>query len=221
MKRKKIFIYGVLTCNRRKLDAWKLKQFFLKNNYALVNNPKDADIILISTCAYSNTHAKTSLEMTKKFQDYNAELIVSGCLPEIEKAELAKIFNGKTISTKALDQIDEIFPENRVKFIDIDDANIPLENANENLFVSNLKKVFGNSKIANKIVSRVSESILQNIIRDESANCHKSIVKYGYFKYFKERLQPDISVHKDSYFIRPSWGCLGTCSYCVIRFLYP
>ena len=217
MRKKKIFIYGVLTCNRRRLDAWKLKQYFLKNSYEIVNNPKDADIIVLSTCAYSNHHAKTSLDTTKKFQGYSAELIVTGCLPEIEKKELSKIFDGKTISTKKLNQIDEIFPENKIKFKDLDDANIPLENINENLLVSNIKKVIGKSNITNKIVSGISESVLQNILRDETANCHKSIVKYGYFKYFKERLQPNLTVHKDSYFIRPLWGCLGTCSYCVIK----
>jgi len=217
MKKKKIFIYGVLTCNRRKLDAWKLQQYFYKNNYKIVTNPKDADIILLSTCAYSNKHAKTSLGMTKKFLDYDAELIVSGCLPEIQKEELTKIFDGKTLSTKTLDQIDQIFPENKVKFNDIDDANIPLENANEYVLISNLKKVLGKSNSAKKIVSSFSESILRNIIKDDSTNCHRSIINYSHFKYFKERLQPNLTVHRGSYFIRPSWGCLGNCSYCVIK----
>ncbi|UCF50508.1 MAG: radical SAM protein [Thermoplasmatales archaeon] len=216
-KKKKIFIYGILTCNRRKLDAWKLKEYFLKNNYKIVTNVKDADIILLSTCAYSNKHAKTSLEMTKKFLDFNAELIVVGCLPDIEKEELAKIFNGKTLSTKELKKIDKIFPENKIKFKDIKDANTPLENANEYFFISNLKKAFEKTFFANKIVDVFSKSILKKILLDKSANCHRSIINYGYFKYFKEKLQPSLTIHKDSYFIRPSWGCLGTCSYCVIK----
>jgi len=217
MKKKKIYIYEVLTCNRRKLDAWKLQQYFLKNNYTIVTNPKDADFIILSTCAYSNKHAETSLEMTKKFLNYNNELIVTGCLPEIEKDALGKIFNGKILSTKALDKIDEIFLENKIKFDDINDANIPLENANEYFLISNLKKTFGKSLIANKIVNVISKSILKNMFKNESSSCHRSIINYAYFKYFKERLQPSLTIHKDSYFIRPSWGCQGNCSYCVIK----
>jgi len=217
MTKNKIFIYGVLTCNRRKLDAWRLQQYFLKNNYLIINNPQNADFIVLTTCAYSNKHAEISLEITKKFQEYNAELIVVGCLPEIEKKELTKIFNGKTISTKKLDEIDQIFPENKIKFNDIDDANIPLENANEYFLINRLKKIISKSNIAKRIASNISESILACIINVESTSCHKNIVNYGRYKYFKERLQPNLTVHKESYFIRPSWGCQGKCSYCVIN----
>lgn len=217
MKKKKIFIYGVLTCNRRKLDAWKLWQYFLKNNYISVTNPKDADIILLNTCAYSNKHAETSLEKTKKFQDYDAELIVTGCLPEIEKEELGKIFKGKTISTKTLNQIDDIFPENKIKFYDLEDANTPLENIFEYVLINNLKKVFEKFQIANRIVSSFSETFLKKMFRDESAYFHQNIINYAYFKYLKEKLPLNLAVHKESYFIRPSWGCLGNCSYCVIN----
>jgi len=217
MNKKKLFIYGVLTCNRRKLDAWRIREYFSRNNYELVSNPREADIIILSTCAYSNKHAKTSLAMTKQLLGYDAELIVTGCLPEIEKKELGKIFKGKTISTETLGQIDEIFPENKVKFNEIDDANTPLENSNEYVLISNLKRVLGKPQIPKKIVSGISELVLKNMVRDESVNCHRSIINYTYFKYFKERVQPSLTVHKDSYFIRPSWGCLGNCSYCVIK----
>ena len=44
----------------------------------------------------------------KELQKYNAELIVAGCLPAIDKEELNKIFDGKTITTKDLDNIDKL-----------------------------------------------------------------------------------------------------------------
>jgi tRNA A37 methylthiotransferase MiaB len=217
MKNKNVYIYGVLTCNRRKLDAWKLKQYLLKNEYEIVTNPKDADIIFLVTCAYSNQHAETSLEITKKFLDYDSRLIVSGCLPEIEKEELAKIFNGEILSTKNLNQIDQIFSENKIKFKEINDANTPLENSNELVLISNLKKVVGKSNRSKKLLNGFLNFIFKNMLKDESTNCHKNIINYSYVKYLKERLQPSITFHKDSFFIRPSWGCLGNCSYCVIK----
>jgi tRNA A37 methylthiotransferase MiaB len=217
MNKRKIFIYGILTCNRRKLDAQRIQMYFLKNNYEIVSNPKDSDIIILSCCSYSNKNANDSFALTKKFLDYNAELIVTGCFPETDKEELKKIFNGETISTSSLNKIDEIFPENKVKFSDIEDANIPLENINEHVLLSKLKRNFGKSKSMEKIFHSISGSILNNLIKDDSVDCHKTIVNYGYYKYFKEHIQPNLTVHKDSYFIRPSWGCLGNCSYCAIK----
>ncbi len=187
------------------------------NKYKIIQNPKDADIILLFTCAYSNNHAQTSLNAVKKCLDYDAELIVTGCLPEIEKEELAKIFNGKTISTKELNHIDKLFSENEIKFDEIDDANFPLENSNEYIFIKDLKKVFGKSQLPKKIMGRFLELFLKNMVKGKSTNCHRNIINYGSFKYFKERIQPNLTYHKNSYFIRPSGGCLGNCSYCVIK----
>jgi tRNA A37 methylthiotransferase MiaB len=217
MNKKKIFIYGILTCNRRKLDAQKIQEYFIRNNYEIVNNPKDANIIILSSCAYSNKNAKKSLELTKKFLKFNTRLIVTGCLPEIDKEELLKFFNGEIISTQSIDKFDIIFPENKVKIKDIEDANIPLENANVHVLIYYLNNIFKKFNISNKTFNNISESFLKNMIEDNSVNCHENIIKYFTYKFLKEKLNPNISVHKDSFFIRPSWGCLGNCSYCVIK----
>lgn len=152
---------------------------FLKNNYEIVSNPKDSDIIILSCCSYLNKNANDSLALTKKFLDYNAELIITGCFPETDKEELKKNFNGQTISTSSLNKIDEIFPENKVKFSDIDDANIPLENINEHVLLGKLKNNFGKSKSMEKIFHGISEPTLNNLIKDDSVDCHKTIVNYG------------------------------------------
>jgi tRNA A37 methylthiotransferase MiaB len=217
MKKKKIFIYQVKTCNRRKLDALRLQKYFSANNFQIVQNSKDADIILLSTCSYSNKHSQASMDAVKKFLKCDAELIVTGCLPEIEKEELGKIFRGKTVSTKELNLIDSLFIENKIKFNEIEDANIPLENSNEYIFIRNLRKLFRKSQTTKKIISSIVGSTLKNLVKDESANCHKSIINYSYFKYFKKGIKPGLTIHKNSFFIRPSWGCLGNCSYCVIK----
>ncbi|UCD13308.1 MAG: hypothetical protein JSW60_07050, partial [Thermoplasmatales archaeon] len=124
---KKIFIYH-RSCTLRSLDASRVSSYFSKNNYKIVNKPKDADIIFFIGCAALDNVTDQSLQIIKELQKYDAELIVAGCLPTIESEKLANIFTGRTINAKDLDKdpdkMDELFPENMIKFRDIDDANI-------------------------------------------------------------------------------------------------
>ena len=120
---KKIFVYSY-ACELRLLDGMKIYRYLSKNKHKLVKSPRDADIILFVTCAVHNQTAENVINKIKEFQKYDAELIVAGCLPEIEKEKLAEIFDGRTISTKNIDQIDNLFPENKIKFDNINDENV-------------------------------------------------------------------------------------------------
>ena len=75
------------------------------NGNIIVNNPKKADIIIFVACSVVSKAAKVNLDMIKKFQKYDAELIVAGCRPGSEQDKLKTIFNGKTIVTKEIDKI--------------------------------------------------------------------------------------------------------------------
>ena len=86
---KKIFVFG-WTCELRFLDAKKIYNYLSKNDYKIVYRPKDADIIIFITCAVGDRRTKFSINKIKEFQKYDAELIVAGCLPEIEKEELTE-----------------------------------------------------------------------------------------------------------------------------------
>lgn len=136
---KKIYIYcEPEACRRRKLDASKLSSYFSKNNYGIVKNPKEADLIFFITCSAVTETTNICLNKIKNFQKYEAELIVGGCLPVVDKDKLDGIFNGKTIGTKDLDYIDTLFPENKVKYKDLNDANILFENSNKLIFLKNI-----------------------------------------------------------------------------------
>jgi threonylcarbamoyladenosine tRNA methylthiotransferase CDKAL1 len=195
---KKLFIYILPVCDKRPLDANRVKNYFLKNNYKIVNKPKDADLIIFFTCAAFESTAKKSLEKIKEFQKYKAELIVSGCLPDIEKDELTNIFNGKIISTKNLDNIDSFFPENKIKFKDIKDANIPFENINTQTIKGFLEKSSEKINLIKNTYMKLKNYIIKKI-SEKNTLLHHFLVK-------------------DSvYYIRVCWGCTGNCSYCSIK----
>ena len=198
---KKICIHWIFRgCSRRRLDAKKYSEYFLENGYQLVSNPKKADFIILVTCAFSDKMAETSLSEVEKFKKFNAELIVGGCLPEIEKERLAKIFDGNLVSTKEIEKIDEIFKDNENKFSDLDDANRLWTNLNK-------RSYFHIGKRKTKCILPLEE----HYIRLKNYLIKKIFGENSTFYYLSS------NIREKSFYLRISWGCLGNCSYCAIK----
>ena len=192
---KKIYLYVQESCERRLLDAKRISNYLEKNNYRLVNTPKNADIIFFITCGFLNKVTEDSLNNVKKFQQFDAELIVAGCIPEIVPEELNKIFNGRKISTKNLEQIDKIFPAIKTKFCNIPDENIKFKNFGEKNTLSVFDQRLGKLKFYMKV-----KSFLLKYIYGENSNL---------YRYYTRK---DLLYH-----IRICEGCMNKCSYCVIK----
>jgi len=193
----KIFIYAD-GCKRRLLDAKRVFDYLTKNDYRVVDKIEEADIIILFACAASNEATWHALNRVKELLKYDAELIVAGCLPAIEKEELAKIFSGKTISTKDLENISIIFPEKKISFNKIDDANIYVMDLTLNSSIRNLKKLLRKLQLVEKLYVKTKDYVIERLFKEHSI-----------FRQLSSKNQP--------YCIRISWGCLGNCSYCVIK----
>jgi len=194
---KKVFIYS-LTCERRSLDAKKIFTYLSKNDYEIVYKPKNADIIIFVTCGALNVIVNNSLKKIMEFQKYDAELIVAGCLPKIEKESLSKIFKGRIIDTQDLNKIDELFPGSRVKFSEIDDENIPFQSTDESKPLNEIRKLFRRIRWIEQLKNRIVKHVVKNIFGKNSR----------IFQFFKKM---------DFYHLKISTGCLGNCSYCAIK----
>ena len=150
---KKIFIEN-LGCERRSLDAKRLCKYFSLNGYKITNNPKKADKIIFITCAFVDSIADICLDETKRLKEvYDSDLIVGGCLPAIEKEKLSIFFNGDSFETKNIDKIDSLFPENKVKFKDINGANILFENVDVTSPFGAFKNIFYKLIFLNKLIA--------------------------------------------------------------------
>lgn len=196
MEKKKVFVYSDI-CPRRRLDARRTSEYFSKNNYSIINNPRKADIIVFFTCALSDKHVKNALNRIKKFQKLKARLIVTGCLPEIEKEQLNKIFKGEQISTKDLDKIDKLFPESEIKFEKNCTANIVWNNLDETDLFGFFKKILKKSKLAAGAYIKTKDHVLKHIL-GENSPFYNSLIG-------------------NPYLIMISRGCFGNCSYCAIK----
>ena len=193
---KKIYIH-IYACHRRRLDANRIKTYLICNGCRIVDRPKDSDIILYIACGLFQIDTQYSFKEIKEFQKYDAELIVGGCLPDIEKENLQKIFKGKTLPTINLEQIDNIFPEHKIKFKKIPDENTLFMNYFEFLYEKNtfsIIKCIRKFKWIRDIQKIIRDYILKNILLGKSV--------------FDNIVKP-------SYHIRISWGCSGNCSFCA------
>lgn len=202
MRDKQVFIYSN-ACDRRSIDAKKICKYFSKNNYRIVEDPKEADYIVFFTCAFVNKTAERCLDIIKKLKKYDAELIVAGCLPEIANEKLKEIFDGKTLSTKDMDKVDDIFKENRIKFKDIEDEHALWHNFNP-IGLSKqpaeiAKKILSKSRLSNKIYRYFTDDVLKKFFSD--------VPPFSAFYPAEDRC----------YTISIARGCIHKCSYCAIR----
>ena len=83
-----------LGCNKNLVDTEKMISIFKENRYEIVNDPEEAEVILINTCGFIESAKQeaidTILEMAK-FKNGNCKyLIATGCLVERYKEELKK-----------------------------------------------------------------------------------------------------------------------------------
>ena len=199
---KKAFIH-INGCERRELDATRIQNYLIKNKYIIVNSPSKADVIIFIGCAVLDKPTDISFKKIKEFQKYKAELIVAGCIPAIEPNALADRFSGKTLTTEYLnkkpEKIDQLFPENKVPFKEIKDANILFKNMNINSLFDLITYCLGKSKKIDNFYFKLKSYIFTQIFGE-------NYVLYRFL--FKE---------KYSFQVRVSWGCPSRCSYCSIN----
>lgn len=84
-----------LGCSKNLVDTEMMIGLFKNNNYEIVNNPKDAEIILINTCGFIESAKEeainTILEMSEYKKDKCKYIIATGCLVQRYKQELEKV----------------------------------------------------------------------------------------------------------------------------------
>ncbi len=108
---KKVYV-GVTQhpCTENAMNSNLLKRWFAANGWEVTRHAPEADIVIISTCGFSKSSEDYEIdEIRRRMADKKAgaELIVVGCLPEINKERLRKEFNGVCISTKDIMKFNE------------------------------------------------------------------------------------------------------------------
>ncbi len=69
-----------LGCVKNLVDSEIILAMFDESGFALVNNPEQADIIVINTCGFIASSKEESIDTIFEMAKYNKKLIVTGCL---------------------------------------------------------------------------------------------------------------------------------------------
>jgi len=102
------------------------------------------------------------------------------------------------LTTKELNnKIEAIFPPKRnIKFKDMEDANILFKNFKQSDKVNIIEKKILSINVLKSIITKIRQYLLKYLIKRNS-------LEYFY--------------SQDQFHIRIAWGCMGNCSYCIIK----
>ncbi|KPJ66681.1 MAG: hypothetical protein AMJ43_07305 [Coxiella sp. DG_40] len=179
-------------CIRRNSELVKLKKYFMLNDYKIINQPKDADYIVLSTCAFKEQEENYSLSRLRYLKGFPGKLLVLGCLPDIAPSKFREFTGISSIAPKEIEKIDSFFPEAIVKYSEIEDTNI----IPEKITVSSLPNAV--QKLKNDF--ELSSTFNLRIIR-----------------YLEKKLRVILRLNVSKFYLHTSKGCLEKCSYCAIR----
>lgn len=195
---KKIHIHKATDCPRRTLDCANIHQFFEENGYVVVNKPNEADDILLVTCAAWDIPEQVSINALEDMKQYKKNLILLGCLSEINKKLLDKHFDGISLPPKNLHLINDLYPHEK-DFSNFDKGNDPK---------TYLSRPFDLQTNETRITD------LKNMQR-QVKRVLRSAVYYGPVNTF--RLVSDLLIRKKEYSLKIAQGCIWRCSYCGVK----
>jgi len=95
----KVFIKGLNGCTTRKQKLQQYCQFLVANGHEIVNAPSKSDVILLWSCAFRKDWRDNSISEIQRYQrEYDSELVVAGCLPDIAPGLLQDSFSGRIVN---------------------------------------------------------------------------------------------------------------------------
>jgi MiaB/RimO family radical SAM methylthiotransferase len=112
-------------CPRRAVDSQKIADYLEANNLKYTQDVKDADLIIVSTCAALKSRedlSKTAITWYQEQKTADSKIVVAGCLGKINPEVKKEFEEVAFISPREIDLLDEIIAA-KVRFKDIPDPN--------------------------------------------------------------------------------------------------
>ena len=98
-------------CTENAMNMNLLRRWFVGNEWESVDEPAQADVIIVATCGFSQEQEDYEIELIDRLgkeKKDDCQLIVLGCLPRINKERLDSVFNGATVKTDSVAKFDDL-----------------------------------------------------------------------------------------------------------------
>lgn len=156
-----------LGCSKNLIDTEIAIGIFKKKKYNIVNDAKDADIIVINTCGFIESAKEEAINTILEMAEYKKKrckaLIVMGCLVERYKEELEK----------AIPEVD-LF----IKFSEYDDMCAKLEELLEQKSYSKIKDYNRLENYIDRVITTGNKTVYLRIAEGCSNRCTYCTIPY-------------------------------------------
>jgi len=193
-----------LGCSKNLIDTEVTIGKFKEYKFEIVNNPKEAEIIVINTCGFIESAKEEAINTILEMAEYKKKrckyLIVMGCLVQRYYDELVK----------ALPEVD--------LFLKIEDYDkmwekVPFGDGGKNEPCSKTEKSLQSKKNTENDVNGYKEDEEDFFLRPK-----KKLRKLPMFKE-QEYLQRTISTGENYAYLKIGEGCSNLCTYCAIPYI--
>lgn len=197
LERKKVFTYSAANgCLTNLMETTSIRKSLQPDGFEACQSADEADVIIVNTCGYSTEAENSSIDVINKFQMQfpQKKVVVSGCLPRINKNRIKENFSGPIISTGELDQLNTLFP--------IAMVNLPKLNEEASAIHDLDLKT---RQVSNRLAEKAAPYLLA--LHRHTGFPGKTIVNILESMVFDEK----------TFALSVSKGCLGKCNYCSIK----
>ncbi len=109
-------VYG---CTANKSDACTIKKVLEENNHEIVNNVKNAEVVVVLTCTVINTTEQRMISRFKKLKNTGKKIVVSGCMATVQKKMVRSVIpNALFLPPRYIYQISELLTEEKIDFVE-------------------------------------------------------------------------------------------------------
>ncbi|MHA1190780.1 MAG: radical SAM protein [Promethearchaeota archaeon] len=182
-------------CEGNLIDSSRIIRYMLENNHEIVNDPAQADFIIINSCGFIKGREERSANLFRKYYSQkkeNSNIIIYGCLTKINP-ELIGSLDAYPIDLNDGKKFDKIF-YNKIKFEGI--KPYCDQKTKQNYFPK--KNILEQTKYPTFFLTKLILPFSKKL----RLNYHKLI---------------DNVTYKNKILVEICRGCLSNCSYCMIK----